>query len=116
VISPALSLSDACADAVSSLAALATGSVGDVAVILLRHGLQPAAVLDLSDRVGVELVKGAVALADEEWDPPAGYETWAQHPWFAETPWRAEWEELLHEASYPDDAAYLLELNRRNNR
>lgn len=81
------------------LSVMVESAVLDMARLTVRY-LEPQVVLPLLDEFHRIQREGALSLLDDEYDPPAGYASWAYHPLF-QGPAMAfiEWEEALAEAT-----------------
>ncbi|MGI4799381.1 MAG: hypothetical protein ACRYG8_36165 [Janthinobacterium lividum] len=87
---PELLPSEAC-----SLSAMVVGGAQDLAVLLLRLGLARAAVTEHVDGWLAQQRVGAVDCMTDDVPPPAGHDTWSEHPLFV-GPWQrgTSWSEL----------------------
>ncbi len=83
-----------------SLSAMVAGSAQDLAVLLLRLGLARDAVAEHADGWLAQQRAAAVDCMAEDVPPPAGYDTWADHPLFL-GPWLegTSWHEMEAEAA-----------------
>jgi hypothetical protein len=90
------------ADYPASMAVMTTGGASDLAVILLRHGLPRDRVEAIVEEWLAAARRSATALLEDDQEPPAPFEGWADHPAFVED-WLSgtSWEELEGEAAQP---------------
>ncbi len=81
------------------LSVMVESAVSNMARLTVRY-LEPQVALPLLDEFHRIQREGALSLLDDEYDPPAGYASWAYHPLF-QGPAMAfiEWEEALAEAT-----------------
>ncbi|WP_338663169.1 hypothetical protein VQH23_23900 [Pararoseomonas sp. SCSIO 73927] len=85
-----------------SLASLA-GVQTELVVALLAH-LPMATVRPLIEEASRRDLAAAAELADEDVPPPAGFETWANHPWFQDNGMgEVDWAECEREAASSAD-------------
>jgi hypothetical protein len=92
------------ADYPGSMAAMLTGCAGDLAIIMLRSGSSREQVQVLVDEWSRTARHSALALLEDDLNPPAGFDRWADHPAFQEN-WFTTWEELEYEATLPAAAS-----------
>ncbi|RYI34469.1 MAG: hypothetical protein EON48_01905 [Acetobacteraceae bacterium] len=80
-----------------STLSICIGTPGDLYLALLPH-LPPATARPLVERFVAQMRVGAVECLEGEVDPPPGFTSWADHPWFADPPMTADdWTEIEEE-------------------
>jgi hypothetical protein len=89
-------------DSPASVAALVTGGAADLAVILLRQGMPRDRAEAIVEEWLTRARVSATALLEDDLDPPAPFERWADHPAFT-----ADWLEGTTWAELEAEAAQL---------